>query len=1844
MSVHRLAAGVAFAFLGAMTAGPDHASAQNLLSNSGFEDVPAAHMGNNLFSDISPWHSAREDNGGYSSEAHNLVAVDGAGGFDYSYNGVANGPESDASAPGTGIQQHYIDSYPNNYGSASSHVWQYVRPTCDGPMIARVYTSNRLNSTGGNTTTELSIVPVSAMVPVPQGASYPAADTPLLDALFQAHDANKISFSLPAGPTLNYPWQGDTTQIQAQAGQVYAVVVVVGQEANFDNVSVMTPNCSTVIAPQDVTLLKSCQPPVPHTHNGILGQRWECQVDVSVASTPFAGDIVLHDVFTDTALVEGEILLGDSVSGNGTCFQGDCMISGANFDNSGSESFTFDVFVEAVGEADVYPLENCVLAEIDDGSGAIGTGSLPQVTPHCTTGQWVPRSEVVKTCDPIPANATAPYTMNCQIDVRASELVGGSYVSIMDAFAAQPPSIATVQPTFMNVTSSENWDCIDHALNTPSSIGICELPAEDLIAAGGTSTLNISFQFDVDQAPTQVANCRFTDIHSGSYLDKINGQRSALRSPIQSGTGQNAGWPQMPDGCVYVDVPGVQLETKVETKITKDCDQPHLTNLNGTWGYLWQCEAEVEVTPSPFAGTVSFTDDGSQISLGTTEFVSTSDPSNCAGLGTDTLECTYQGANFSSPHYVQYDLFTPYIQTDEEIDWKNCIRGEAETSAGSFPSVPMCTGRIIKPTDVPVIDPAKDIKLEKICSAEGREIEHDGQAGLAWDCKMTVTASPAPFAGSFTFTEDASSITGSTGQIIAIDQPQPADWTCLPGVPTVATDCTINGTSFDSSGSETLEFTLFAPNNGETVEWKNCVSGVYTPDETGDAGGEPREVKGNCEGITWKPPVASTPPSFDIKKSCRGPFDQGQDGQSYNCTIYVTQTGGDPITQPLTMNELFSSATTGQSATQFMIGLQGTTGWACDVTVASCTIQPADFNGNTGHQIGAFFLIPNGTLVEQDFQNCASLTMGDVEVANAPCVDLDEPIVDPFGDPTFEVEKQCKPLGERQVMGPSAWFQPWACTITVTSNGAPFTAPLWIDEDMLYGPHGGSQSVVSITSNDPWQCTPAPYGPTGNQPACVIQGNQFPHTSSTVDVTLNVFGGAVDQFGAQNCVAVSMGDAPSADPAGVMAEDCFEIIPTSDPKEPQIDLLKACKPATQNATGQWAVDCTLTITGQNLPSGEPLRVADELMSSSTQTATFGTMNAGINACGGGPINGGTMAGCDLTTDMIINNGGTLTLPYTGTYQGPGGRPINGPQAQNCAFVDVPGLGLHGPQGGNGKSCVPIEFKTSISSGVPDIVVNPDVGGAGGTVVTGEPIDAVGSVIDIAPTFPTQAYLTKTCDPLFFAHGAQTATANCTIELGFPANTGELISQLRDFTRLSNTNAIDIVAGVMPPLTGYPQLACVPELSSPIPADTICTGPMLTQMSAGGVFSLAWSAEMERPVAGRDNYKNCVSARTTLNGVPSSNFADCHDFEIILEGGKSQEADSPQAPPPAPALEHTLKTRKFQTSDCLPNRNTQRYTCGFRISVTNEGTAPFNGPLVVTDAFGSPWAQAITQTSQGGWFCAQPVGGAVSCEHSGLNLPAGSFAYIDLDMEVQGLVNGGQWENCAAVGIPNDRKQRVAAIQQVMNARGLAAGPVDGLPGKKTYAALAELQRSLGIPANSEFDDILFRALKLPLAKPGEKACVTAELPPMPKPPVQCDRATTVQKGESCQCRFDNMIRRNATACQCKGGFAFVAGEGCVKQVAPPKSKPTPPLLLERPSCDMRSTRLRGNQCVCRDSKNAVKTSATTCGCSNGGPMIGGKCLSITITPGTSKPDTVDDPVGTSEPEKCKIRLNGICIK
>jgi hypothetical protein len=831
-------------------------------------------------------------------------------------------------------------------------------------------------------------------------------------------------------------------------------------------------------------------------------------------------------------------------------------------------------------------------------------------------------------------------------------------------------------------------------------------------------------------------------------------------------------------------------------------------------------------------------------------------------------------------------------------------------------------------------------------------------------------------------------------------------------------------------------------------------------------------------------PVSTTPPEFSLKKGCR--LAGVQDANAfYACSIYITQTDGAPITDPLTFDELFST-TSGNAASQYILNLQGTpampNGWDCQqppfTSGASCTIAAADFNTNPSHRIDAYLSIPTAGFEKEGFQNCAQVRIGDQIVGSADCVEVEQPPV----ETTFDGDKYCKEAGPRQVFGSSIWFQPYQCTLTVTTNGAPFTGPLWLSEDLSFGQNPGAGSILNITSADPWACSPPPYAPAGQGtvPECSIDGAQFPASGSsslTVDLMMNA---AMDMFGAQNCVSIGLGkEAGQSEP---LASDCFEIAPPPAP-EPSLDITKVCAPATRGADGIWTAECEINVHFENFDTAtnHQFYIYDELGGSGPQTPLTSLMPFNTMGMGGWGPSTGTPAGFNNATGMLLNylqadGSGTITQPYTATFSGPAGQLLNGGPITNCAWVTIPTLSLRAPAGpvGDEKTCVPITFPLSA---------------------------VIDSSVLLDPAMPTGPV-----DPVIVT---------------------------------------DTIGSVRPNI-GFPN----PDI---------------------------------------------------------------------------------QLPPVLPEL--TIS--KEQTGRCEADRTSQTYDCGFRLRVTNTGDGAYTGPLVITDTGGAPGISSAQAISGNGWSCGTAVNNALSCFNPAVSLAAGASSYVDLRMTVNALRKGGEFQNCAAVGVSANQTDRVALIQQIMNDRGLNAGPVDGKPGQKTYAALSTLRRDLGLADERVFDDALFEALGLPLQKTGAVSCVSATLPVMPAPPLQCDAATTVKQGESCACLYGNMTQSSATSCQCVKGFELIKGKGCVEvQVEDPKPTPTPEPALQ---CDLRSTYQRGDICACIDHDNAKNISATQCGCTNGLPMINGKCIPLVIKPSGSG-DAVDGA------ENCKIKLNGICIK
>lgn len=168
----------------------------NVLVNGDFETNPPTQLGNNIGHSIAPWVLG-------SGDQSNVVKVDGPGGFAYGN----SGPESDASAPGAGIAQHYLD-----IADGSNDFYQSFTPECSGDVDFGGFFSTRADSPG------------TATVTIRQGVGTAG---PVVGA------TNPIN--LPGGTSSTNPWTPVSFTVPVTAGTTYSFVVAMDNNMNFDN-------------------------------------------------------------------------------------------------------------------------------------------------------------------------------------------------------------------------------------------------------------------------------------------------------------------------------------------------------------------------------------------------------------------------------------------------------------------------------------------------------------------------------------------------------------------------------------------------------------------------------------------------------------------------------------------------------------------------------------------------------------------------------------------------------------------------------------------------------------------------------------------------------------------------------------------------------------------------------------------------------------------------------------------------------------------------------------------------------------------------------------------------------------------------------------------------------------------------------------------------------------------------------------------------------------------------------------------------------------------------------------------------------------------------------------------------------------------------------------------------------------------------------------------------------------------------------------------------------------------------------------------------------------------------
>ena len=219
---------------------------------------------------------------------------------------------------------------------------------------------------------------------------------------------------------------------------------------------------------------------------------------------------------------------------------------------------------------------------------------------------------------------------------------------------------------------------------------------------------------------------------------------------------------------------------------------------------------------------------------------------------------------------------------------------------------------------------------------------------------------------------------------------------------------------------------------------------------------------------------------------------------------------------------------------------------------------------------------------------------------------------------------------------------------------------------------------------------------------------------------------------------------------------------------------------------------------------------------------------------------------------------------------------------------------------------------------------------------------------------------------------------------------------------------------------------------------------------------------------------------------------------------------------------------------------------------------------------------------------------------------------DVVFEIPRSQPQGELEICAEIGVAAMPRLRAMALQKALNSQGFDVGAVDGLIGPATRAALENMKTNAGIATEGEMLPVeAMTALSLgdyqDAKLANNRVCAITQIP---KPPLVCDKRSTVQRGEACQCRLRNMVRTSERTCACPKGTEANGG-ACVK---PKKATSIPkPEVSTALVCDRNTTMQRGAACACRF-EGMRKTSATTCGCSSGLPPLPGVgCISISLS-------------------------------
>jgi len=147
------------------------------------------------------------------------------------------------------------------------------------------------------------------------------------------------------------------------------------------------------------------------------------------------------------------------------------------------------------------------------------------------------------------------------------------------------------------------------------------------------------------------------------------------------------------------------------------------------------------------------------------------------------------------------------------------------------------------------------------------------------------------------------------------------------------------------------------------------------------------------------------------------------------------------------------------------------------------------------------------------------------------------------------------------------------------------------------------------------------------------------------------------------------------------------------------------------------------------------------------------------------------------------------------------------------------------------------------------------------------------------------------------------------------------------------------------------------------------------------------------------------------------------------------------------------------------------TCPFDAMLTNAGTGPFRGPIVVKINASIPGVRLSTSSS--GWRCSDEA-----CMDPSVTLAPGESRRLTVGVLVPRTAEPDvALRQCVELTAPEPGDAPVRFVQMMLATAGIDAGPADNQMGRKTLRAIETFRQSAGLAGGAGIDEPLIDALR-----------------------------------------------------------------------------------------------------------------------------------------------------------------------